>query len=111
MVITLSNACMSKRERVERREHVEMQRRAPSRSAEEVTTLARGTFNVAARAAQIYRSRTAVRRREILEAVASNPTVGDRMMRLSLRRPFSLLPEAAASSNWCTTADDLRTFF
>ncbi len=90
-----------KREIAERRASLEARLAAPSRSAEEAATLTRATFLFATRAAQCYRTGSAVQRRQILEAVASNPTVGGRKVRFLARKPFSILSAAAASSTWC----------
>lgn len=94
-----------------RRRHLEERLRVPARSADDVKSLARRAFAFASCAAQSYRCGTTVRRRHILEAVASNPTVRNRKLEFSERKPFSLLSAGTPSSLWCTMLDDVRTFF
>jgi hypothetical protein len=50
-------------------------------------------------------------KRLILATVGLNPTLSDRKLNISARKPFVALTESRKSSDWCTIVNDVRTFF
>jgi DNA invertase Pin-like site-specific DNA recombinase len=93
-----------------RRMDLEAKLAAPARSHQDVARLTADTFKFAARVAETFRTGSRVRKRMIVEAVCSNPTLQERTLRTLLKNPFRLIAEAGSCSNWCTTADDVRTW-
>lgn len=84
--------------------------REPSRTSEEVKSLTLATIDFGRRVSEMFVDGTAVQKRMILESVGLNYTLRARMVTFSYRNPFQILSEAAARSNWCTTADDVRNW-
>ena len=83
---------------------------AGARNPEEVEDLTNRALGFAARAGRVFATGTKVQKRKILDTVGSNYTLRGRTVRFSLKKPFSFMAESAASSNWLTTVDDVRTW-
>lgn len=96
---------------LEQRSSLELRLAKPSRSQEEVGDLALQTFEFAARARESFLQGTPVQRRTILEAIGLNYSLRARNLALEFKNPLRLVAEAGSCSNWCTTPDDVRTWF
>lgn len=89
---------------------LESKLRAPARSGGEVRSLAVATLNFVRQVVELFENSPAVQKRAILETVGLNYTLTDRKVQFSFKKPFQILADAAANSDWCTTRDDVRTW-
>ncbi len=99
-----------KRALEDRRRAMEEKIGAGPRSSEEVDALTKKTIEFAVRAGRVFAAGTKVQKRKILDTVGLNYTLRGRKVRFSLAKPFSFVAESAASFNWYTTVDDVRTW-
>lgn len=98
--ITDDQFMAKKRQLAERKASLESKLQGTSQSAEQVKTLLAQTFDFSGRVGEVFLGGTKVQKRVILETVGSNFEVRAKKLTFCLRKPFSMLAEAAAISNW-----------
>lgn len=102
---------LAKRQELEeRRREVEGRLRGASTRAEDVQRKIEAVFTFAQKAKETFVSGTPVQKRMVLEAVGSNYLLTSRKVTLTLKKPFEILAQASALSNWCATWEDVRTW-
>ena len=67
-------------------------------------------LDFARRAPESLRNGTPVQRRQIVQTIGSNWRVGGRKALYSAKGPFSTMARTAASSDWWTITDEIRTW-
>jgi DNA invertase Pin-like site-specific DNA recombinase len=99
-----------KREIDENRVMLEHKLREPSRSVAEVQALTLATIDFGSRIKELFENGTGVQKRMILETVGVNYLLKGRKVTFSYKKPFRILAREGADSDWCTSADDVRTW-